>query len=105
MAERSWRRAIGKRFADPSHRKSHSHAIFHPERNDMISRGDLERLLHREDGEHQILSIFLDMSVNSDNKRTHKVFLNQRRSQFEELQSDRANHHHEALGEALAKVD
>ena len=71
----------------------------------MISRGDLERLLHREDGDHQILSIFLDMSVNSDNKRTHKVFLNQRRSQFEELQSDRANHHHEALGEALAKVD
>lgn len=71
----------------------------------MISRGDLERLIHREDGDNRILSIFLDMSVNSDNKRTHQIFLNQKKSQFEELQSDRQNHHTEALGEALARVD
>lgn len=61
--------------------------------------------MHREDGDHPILSVFLDMSVNSDNKRTHQIFLNQKRSQFEELQSDRPGHHHEALGEALARVE
>jgi peptide chain release factor subunit 1 len=61
--------------------------------------------MHRADGDHPILSVFLDMSVNSDNKRTHQVFLNQKKSQFEELQSDRQNHHNEALGEALARVD
>lgn len=71
----------------------------------MISRGDLNRLLQREDSGREILSIFLDMSVNADNKRTHQVFLNQRRSQFDELNSDRAGHHREALGEALARVD
>lgn len=71
----------------------------------MISRGDLERVLQREDGDHRVLSIFLDMSVNSDNKRTYQVFLNQKRSQFEELQSDRQGHHVEAIGEALARVD
>ena len=49
----------------------------------MISRGDLERLMHREDGDHQILSVFLDMSVNSDNKRTYQIFLNQKKSQFD----------------------
>lgn len=71
----------------------------------MISRGDLERLLQREDGDHRVLSVFLDMSVNSDNKRTHQIFLNQKRSQFEELQSDRQGHHLEAIGETLARID
>jgi peptide subunit release factor 1 (eRF1) len=71
----------------------------------MISRADLERLMNRQDGEHSILSLFLDMSVNSDNKRTHQVFLNQKRSQHEELQSDRAGHRTEALEEAFAKVE
>lgn len=71
----------------------------------MISRGDLERLMHREDGDHQILSVFLDMSVNSDNKRTYQIFLNQKKSQFDELESDRQNHHTVALGEAIARVE
>lgn len=71
----------------------------------MISRGDLERLMNREDGDHQILSVFLDLSVNSDNKRTHQIFLNQKKSQFEELDSDRPNHHNVALGQALERVE
>src|SRR5690606_34145389 len=71
----------------------------------MISRGDLERLLHREDGDHRVLSVFLDMSVNSDNKRTHQIFLNQKRSQFEELQSEKPGHHNAVLSEALARVE
>ncbi|HET6230396.1 MAG TPA: VLRF1 family aeRF1-type release factor [Longimicrobiaceae bacterium] len=32
-----------------------------------------------------MVSLFLDMSVNENNKRTHTVFLNQKRAQFEEL--------------------
>ena len=71
----------------------------------MISRADLERLMNRQNGEHPILSVFLDMSVNSDNKRTYQIFLNRKRSQYDELQSDRPGHHNEALGEAFAKVD
>jgi hypothetical protein len=71
----------------------------------MISRADLERLLNRQDGDRKILSLFLDMSVNSDNKRTHQVFLNQKRSQHAELDSDRPGHHPEALGAAFAEVE
>jgi peptide chain release factor subunit 1 len=71
----------------------------------MISKQDLERLIRREPGEHPILSLFLDMSVNSDNKRTFRVFLNQKRSQFDELDSDRAKHHREAIGEAFGRID
>jgi peptide chain release factor subunit 1 len=70
----------------------------------MISKHDLERLLNRPEGEHPVLSLFLDMSVNSDNKRTHQVFLNQRRAQFDELDSDRENRHHEAIGRAFARI-
>lgn len=51
----------------------------------MISRQDLERLIGRGDGDGPILSLFLDMSVNSDNKRTHGVFLNQKEAQLQEL--------------------
>lgn len=71
----------------------------------MISKLDLERILGRQGGEARILSLFLDMSVNSDNKRTHQIFLNQKRGQFAELASDRENHHREAIGEAFARVD
>ncbi|HEX6250920.1 MAG TPA: Vms1/Ankzf1 family peptidyl-tRNA hydrolase [Gemmatimonadaceae bacterium] len=71
----------------------------------MISRADLERLLNRQDGDRKILSLFLDMSVNSDNKRTHQVFLNQKRSQHAELDSDRPGQHPEALGAAFAEVE
>jgi len=70
----------------------------------MISKQDLELLLAREPGDLPIFSLFLDMSVNSDNKRTHQVFLNQRKAQFDELASDRENHHREAVGEAFALV-
>jgi len=51
----------------------------------MINRQDLESLIQRGDGDQPILSLFLDMSVNSDNKRTHNVFLSQKQTQLEEL--------------------
>src|SRR5690606_2824874 len=73
-----------------------------PER--MISRHDIQRLLHQE-REGPVLSVFLDMSVDSDNKRTYDVFLQKRKGEFAELDSDREGHHREALGEAFARVE
>ncbi|HET7321092.1 MAG TPA: hypothetical protein VFI96_01260 [Longimicrobiaceae bacterium] len=70
----------------------------------MISKLDLERILEREDGDTPVLSLYLDMSVNSDNKRTYGVFLGQKQSQFEELDSHRPNHPVEAIGEAFTRV-
>lgn len=71
----------------------------------MITTSDIQRLLQHDPGGRPILSLFLDMSVNSDNKRTHQIFLNKERARFAELESDRANHHREPLGAVLARVD
>jgi peptide subunit release factor 1 (eRF1) len=71
----------------------------------MISKQDLERLSTREEGTGRVLSVFLDMSVNSDNKRTYSVFVNQKRSQFEELATDREGHHTSGAGEAFDRVE
>lgn len=71
----------------------------------MISRKDIERLIHRPVGEHPVVSVFLDMSVGSDNKRTYSVFLAKERSARAGLDSDRASHHREALGEVFERVE
>ncbi|MGI9182969.1 MAG: VLRF1 family aeRF1-type release factor [Longimicrobiaceae bacterium] len=71
----------------------------------MISKHDLERLVSRPPGDAKILSLFLDMSVNSDNKRTFQVFLNQKRAEFQELDSERSNHHVEPIGAAFDRID
>ncbi|HEX7050493.1 MAG TPA: hypothetical protein VF188_09855 [Longimicrobiales bacterium] len=71
----------------------------------MISRQDIQRLLHVADAMGPVLSVFLDMSVNSENKRTYMVFLNQERSRHGELDSDRDAHHREAIGAALERVE
>ena len=55
----------------------------------MISRQDLERLIQRQNGGKPVMSLFLDMSVDSNNKRNHHVFLGQKRAQFEELEDNR----------------
>ncbi len=70
----------------------------------MISRHDIQPLLDRPANGRDILSLFLDMSVKSDNKRTHEVFLSRQESSFKELDSDREGHHREAIGEAFARV-
>ncbi|CAN5678176.1 hypothetical protein BH23GEM5_BH23GEM5_12920 [soil metagenome] len=54
----------------------------------MISKSDLERILQRAESERPVLSLFLDMAVDSTNKRHHQVFLNQKRTQFAELTGD-----------------
>ena len=71
----------------------------------MVSRDDIQRLIHRQDAGRKVISLFLDMSVNSDNKRTYGVFLSKQRSRFAELDSDREAHHREALGEAFARIE
>jgi peptide chain release factor subunit 1 len=51
----------------------------------MITKGDLERLMDLPDGGRPVLSLFLDLSVNSNNKRTHSIYLSQKRAQVEEV--------------------
>lgn len=63
----------------------------------MITKHDLERLIQREETGRPVVSLFLDMSVNSNNKRTHQVFLNQKREQFEELQAEWMAEHEEGV--------
>jgi peptide chain release factor subunit 1 len=71
----------------------------------MISKHDLERIIaHQSDG-REVFSLFLDMSVNSVNRRNHRIFLNQRRAQFDELDSERSGHPREAIGRAFHQVD
>ena len=71
----------------------------------MITTNDIQRLIQHDANGRPILSLFLDMSVNSDNKRTHQIFLNKERARFAELDSDRDNHHREPLGAVLARVE
>ena len=49
----------------------------------MITAPDIQRLLHNETEGKPIVSVFLDLSVNSENKRTHGVFLSRQRTHFE----------------------
>lgn len=70
----------------------------------MISKHNLEQLLQRLGNGQPVFSLFLDMSVGPDNKRTHQIFLAQKRGEFDELDSDRPNHHREAIGEVFARV-
>jgi hypothetical protein len=71
----------------------------------MITTKDIQRLIQRNGNGREILSLFLDMSVTSDNKRTHHIFLSKEKAAFTELHSDRERHHREPLGELFAKVE
>jgi peptide subunit release factor 1 (eRF1) len=71
----------------------------------MITTNDIQRLIQRDANGREVLSLFLDMSVNSDNKRTHQIFLAKEKASFAALQSDRDNHHREPLGKSFALVE
>ncbi|HUF51043.1 MAG TPA: VLRF1 family aeRF1-type release factor [Longimicrobiales bacterium] len=71
----------------------------------MISGNDIQTLIGQDNQGREILSLFLDMSVNSDNKRTHTIFLNKEKARFAELQSDRERHHREPLGATFERVE
>jgi rubrerythrin len=79
--------------------------IVNPYRRAMISRDDIQSLIDRPENGRRVLSAFLDMSVNSDNKRTYRIFLNKQKASFDELDSDRESHHREAVGEAFSKLE
>ena len=55
----------------------------------MITAPDIRELLHRETHGKPIVSVFLDLSVNSDNKRTHGVFLSRQRTHYEHPELER----------------
>jgi peptide chain release factor subunit 1 len=67
----------------------------------MIRTTDLQRLFERGPNGKPLLSLYLDMGVNSDNKRTYGVFLNKQRSQFPELASDQRA----PIGRAFERVE
>jgi peptide subunit release factor 1 (eRF1) len=71
----------------------------------MVTRDDIQTLIHRQTHGKKIVSVFLDTSVDSDNKRHNQLFLNQQKSHFAELESDRPRHHREALGEAFERIE
>ena len=71
----------------------------------MISRDQIQELIDGRDTDGPVVSFYLDMSVNSDNKRTHQVFLNQQKSRFDELDSDRGSQHVEELGVAFDRLE
>jgi hypothetical protein len=71
----------------------------------MISTNDIQRLIQFETSGRNVMSVYLDMSVTSDNKRTHSIFLNKQKARFAELESDRDNHHREPLGAAFVRVE
>lgn len=70
----------------------------------MIARQDFERLLRRSAGAHPVLSVFLNMGVNSENKRTHAVFLNKQRGRHEAAAIEQGRSP-EALGAAFARME
>lgn len=68
----------------------------------MITLSDVRRLIDADTGGSAVLSLYLDTSVNSENKRTFGIFLAQQRSSFAELASD--NGRKEPVGSVLSRV-
>ncbi|MGH7482594.1 MAG: hypothetical protein ACRELV_10595 [Longimicrobiales bacterium] len=71
----------------------------------MLSRERLNQLIAREPGDAPIFSLFLDVSVNSDNKRTHAVYLAQKRAEYAEAAGAKNEHRHEQVNRALDRVE
>jgi peptide subunit release factor 1 (eRF1) len=70
----------------------------------MISKQDLERLINQAPTGRPVISLFLDMSVNSNNKRTNQVFLGQKRQEFEELDQEWLAEHEEGVRTVWERV-
>jgi peptide subunit release factor 1 (eRF1) len=71
----------------------------------MITAQAIQRLIQRDAQDREIVSLFLDMSVNSDNKRTHSIFLAKEKAAFAELQSDRDRNPREPIGAIFARIE
>ncbi|HUH13808.1 MAG TPA: Vms1/Ankzf1 family peptidyl-tRNA hydrolase [Longimicrobiales bacterium] len=71
----------------------------------MISREDVTSLMESDPEGRTIVSVFLDMSVNSDNKRTYSVFLNKERSRREAPDADPAAPSRDVMADVLGRVE
>jgi peptide subunit release factor 1 (eRF1) len=71
----------------------------------MTTREQVQRLIQRTPTGNPVMSLYLDMSVTSENKRTYNLFLQQQRAAHAELDSDRETHHREPLGIAFERVE
>jgi peptide subunit release factor 1 (eRF1) len=70
----------------------------------MITKQDLERLISRESSGRPVLSLFLDMSVNQNNKRLWDVFLSQKRAQLEEIEPELVSREGPAVDELAGRI-
>jgi peptide subunit release factor 1 (eRF1) len=70
----------------------------------MITKQDLERLISREPSGRPVLSLFLDMSVNQNNKRLWDVFLSQKRAQLEEIEPELMSREGPAVDELAGRI-
>ena len=70
----------------------------------MITRQDLERLISHEPSERRVISLFLDMSVNQNNKRSWDVFLSQKRAQLDELEPELMTRESTAVDSLAARI-
>jgi len=70
----------------------------------MITKQDLERLISREPGGRPVISLFLDMSVNHNNKRQWDVFLSQKRAQLEEIEPELIQREGQAVDELTGRI-
>jgi peptide subunit release factor 1 (eRF1) len=70
----------------------------------MITKQDLERLISREPGGRPVISLFLDMSVNQNNKRQWDVFLSQKRTQLEEIEPELVAREGPAVDEVTGRI-
>jgi peptide chain release factor subunit 1 len=70
----------------------------------MITKQDLERLISREPGGRPVISLFLDMSVNHNQKRQWDVFLSQKRAQLEEIEPELVAREGQAVDEVTSRI-
>ena len=71
----------------------------------MISREDVTSLIESDPEGRTIVSVFLDMSVNSDNKRTYSVFLNKERARRPSPEREPSAASHDDIVEALDRLE
>lgn len=71
----------------------------------MLSNKDVKLLLQRPPSEYSVMSVFLDTSVNSENKRTYHVFLNRQRNRLLESAGQKGKREQEAMGRAFERLE
>ena len=71
----------------------------------MLGKPDIQRLIQRQPDAPPILSLYLDMSVGPDNRRSHLLFLNKQRAAVIEAEGERGRARRAALEEAFTRIE